>query len=102
MEEEIKKPTPYLHIAFLVILLLAVGGLVFASITVIKYGKMLSNPLGYNMEKYGLKYCTCYTGDHKIMPIRGLGYDDSFSIYIPVPQYVQKNYSIPNLNFTQT
>ena len=101
-ETEIKKPVPYLQIIFLVVLIFAVGALVFTTITIIKYKNMLANPLGYNMDKYGLSYCTCYTSDGKVMPIKGLSYNDSFSQYIPIPVYEQKNYSIPKINFNST
>jgi hypothetical protein len=44
---------------FLILLLAAIVSMIFAVVSVYKYREMLSNPVGYNMQKFDLKFCTC-------------------------------------------
>jgi hypothetical protein len=62
---------------FLILLMFAVAGLVAALITVHRYADMLTNPVGYNMEKFGLMYCSCYNTNGEIVPITNSLYNDS-------------------------
>jgi hypothetical protein len=48
------------QIIFLILMLLAVFGLIFAIGTIYKYRDMLQNPLGYNLEKFNLQSCNCF------------------------------------------
>jgi hypothetical protein len=80
---EQSKRSEYIQIVFLILLLLGIGALVFASIQIIKYRDMLSNPLGYNLERFSLAYCTCYDKDMKLVPIKGISYNESFDIFLP-------------------
>lgn len=66
-KEEKKSQT--IQIVFLILLLLAIGALIAATVTVYKYKNMLSNPLGYNMDKFGLAYCSCQNNQGQIINI---------------------------------
>ena len=57
------------QIIFLIILVIAIGSLVYASVTIVKYHEMISNPLGYNLEKFGMDSCTCFksTGEQVLI-----------------------------------
>jgi hypothetical protein len=100
-EIEIEKEKPrisILQIVFLILLLAAIFGLIYSAVTIVKYSEMLKNPMGYNIEQFGLKYCTCYDSDFRIVVINGLSYNNSYNKYIPVPEY---NLSLPTkINYT--
>lgn len=84
------------QIIFLIILVFAVAGLFSAVIGIYRYHDMLSNPVGYNMEQFGLNYCTCYDSQMRIVPIKGLSYTEAYDKYVPKPEYT---YDIPKLNY---
>ena len=76
---EQSKRSEYIQIIFLILLLLGIGALVFASIQIIKYREMLSNPLGYNLDKFDLTHCTCYDKDMKSLDIKSNSYNQTFN-----------------------
>lgn len=49
-----------IQIVFLIVLIIAVGALIFTTVTIIKYSDMLSNPIGYNLAKFGIDSCSYY------------------------------------------
>ncbi len=49
-----------IQIAFLIIMLGAVFGLIFCGIKIVKYHDMLTNPLGYSLDHFNIESCTCY------------------------------------------
>lgn len=73
MEETIKLKIK--DAIFLILLLGAIIGLFSAIITIRQYGVMLSNPLGYSMEKWGYNTCTCYDMEGKVIPIKSIKYN---------------------------
>jgi hypothetical protein len=66
-----------IQIAFLIILLIAIMALINATITIYKYKDMLSNPIGYNLDKFNLNYCTCYNDEGSEVLIKSLSFNDS-------------------------
>ena len=95
VETPTEKPSKFsmvTQIVFLVLLLIAIGALIFACVYMVKYKDMLSNPIGYNMDRFNLKYCTCYDANYRIVPIKGLSYDDSYAKYIPKVEYAPVQY----------
>lgn len=48
-----------MQIVFLILMCLAIAALIVAVMTILKYKEMLSNPLGYNLEKFHLQSCSC-------------------------------------------
>lgn len=61
---------------------------------------MLANPVGYNLDKFGLYYCTCYDAQQRIVPVKSLSYNDSFERFIPVPEYQNPKWDF-NINLTR-
>jgi hypothetical protein len=74
-----------IQIMFLILLLCAIAGLLMTTITILKYKDMLKNPVGYNMEKFGLTYCTCYNDDNNIIPITATNLNKTVDELIPKP-----------------
>ena len=52
-----------IQIIFLVLLMIAIGALIFACIKIVQYHNMFSNPLGYNIQQFGIDSCICYKAD---------------------------------------
>ena len=101
LEKEVIKEKPdYLRIIFLVILIIAIGALIYTTITIVKYKDILVNPMGVSMNQFGLKYCTCYDSQWRIVSIEGISYNDSFSKFVPKPEYDYDSNSIIQLNLT--
>lgn len=98
MEDKLTKQQK-IQIAFIIAIFIAIFCLVFTTITIIKYAKMLQNPVGYNMEKFGLAYCTCYDTQKRIVPIQSGLFDSSFEDLIPKPQYANNSFNVNNLQF---
>lgn len=90
--EKPNKKRQITQIVFLILMLAAIVGLFGSIITINKYADMLQNPMGYNMEKFGLKYCTCYDAQKRIVPIEGLSFNDSFNDVVAKPVYKNKTY----------
>lgn len=97
--EKPKKSTTILQIVYLVLLLAAIGALINTNINIIKYKNMLANPLGYSMDKFGLGYCNCYDFADRVVPIKGLHYNNSYDKYLPIQNY---SYSPNTLNYNFT
>jgi hypothetical protein len=47
-----------LQTLFLIALFIAIGALIFATITIIRNVDALKNPVGYNLAKYKIPYCS--------------------------------------------
>jgi hypothetical protein len=83
--DEIKKDvvpsnkSTVIQIIFLILLLAAISGLFIATITIYKYKDMLSNPLGYNLEKFKIDSCNCWSEDGKAMFITSTKYNKNNS-----------------------
>ena len=106
MEEETKeviqekpneKSRQIIQIVFLILLAIALAAIIGTTITIIRYGKMLQNPVGYNIEKFGINYCTCYDNQSRIIPIKSIHYSNISDKFIPKPEYIypQLNITIP-------
>jgi hypothetical protein len=63
-----------IQIIFLILLCIAVAVLIFAVIEIIKYKNMLQNPLGYNLDKFNLKSCSCLDNSGNINTIYSSSY----------------------------
>lgn len=48
-------------------MLLTLGALCFTIVTVLKYKAMFANPLGYNLERFNMKYCNCLDSNDKFV-----------------------------------
>ena len=82
-------------------MIIAIGVLINTTIVILKYREMLQNPVGYNLDKFGINYCTCYDNSFKIIPIKGLSYNDSFENFIPKQEYTtQKLLNLSSFNIT--
>lgn len=95
MEEEIKKPTKrysWLQFSFLIVMIICIGVLIKTIITINQYSEMLKNPLGYNIEQFGIKYCTCYDDKQRFIPIEALSYNSSFDKFKPTLEYKENVY----------
>ena len=66
-------------IIFLILLLCAIGALISATITVYKYKDMLANPIGYNMDRFGLNQCSCLDSYGKTVLISAIASSNNFS-----------------------
>jgi len=101
MIEEQKKPRKnysVLQIIFLIILIVCIGALIKTIMVIKEYGEMLKNPLGYNMEKFGISYCTCYDREWRVIPIEALSYNETFDKFKPKPEYKDTVYDFSNLS----
>lgn len=76
-----------LNISFQIILLVAICAIIFTTITIYKYRDMLNNPMGYNMEQFGLSYCTCYDTQFRTVPIKSNLFNDSYEDLVPKQKY---------------
>lgn len=84
MEEQVKKTVDTkdkIQIAFLGIMLLCAFGLIFVGIKIVKYHDMLSNPLGYNLDKFGINSCTCINNEGQSFKVNSISKGDSSVIY---------------------
>ena len=52
-----------IQIAFLIIMLCAVFGLIYAGAKIVTYHEMLINPLGYSLDHFNISSCTCYNSE---------------------------------------
>lgn len=52
-----------IQIAFLIIMLMAVFGLIYAGAKIVTYHEMLINPLGYSLDHFNISSCTCYNSE---------------------------------------
>jgi hypothetical protein len=52
-----------IHIIFLIVLIIAVGAMISAIITIHNYADMLKNPIGYNLAYFKVPYCS-YINDN--------------------------------------
>ena|SRR3989304_5745172 len=103
IKEEKRKITrqEVIHIIFIILMIIAIGVLINTTIVILKYREMLQNPVGYNLDKFGINYCTCYDNSFKIIPIKGLSYNDSFENFIPKQEYTtQKLLNLSSFNIT--
>lgn len=66
-----------IQIAFLGIMLFCAFALLFAGIKVVKYHEMLSNPLGYNLDKFDVASCTCYKNNGEVFKVNAISKGDS-------------------------
>lgn len=78
-----KRKNFIIQIIFLILMASAISGLIISIGTIWKYKEMLMNPVGYNIDKFGLQYCTCYDNTMKIVPIKGLKYNNSYEQFLP-------------------
>ena len=74
-----------IQIMFLIIMLCAIGALINSTITIYKYRDMLKNPMGYNMERFNMVYCTCYDNNFKTIPIKSPLFNSSFEDFVAKP-----------------
>lgn len=90
-----------MQIIFLILLMIAIGALINTTITIYRYRDMLQNPVGYNIEKFGLQYCTCYDTENKIVPIQGPNLKENLSEYLPFQNTnCNNNLDVSKLNFS--
>ena len=47
-----------MNIIFLICLVLAIGGLLFLIIWLVRYEQVLTNPLGYNLAQFNISSCS--------------------------------------------
>lgn len=104
MEEEKKdlrfeKRRQVIQIVFLIVIIIALSVMVSAIVTIHKYGKLLANPVGYNMKRFDLAYCTCYDSQYRIVPIKSELFNESFEQYVAKPKY---EVSVPSIMFNFT
>jgi hypothetical protein len=59
-----------LQVIFLIVLIIAIAALVYATITVVRYKDIIVNPIGSNLKQFGISYCDCIknTGDKIFIP----------------------------------
>ena len=103
MEEEIKKPNKkysWLQFIFLILMIICIGVLIKTIITITQYAEMLKNPVGYNLEHFGIKYCTCYDDHARLIPIEALTYNSTFDKFKPQIEYREKTLADYNFNFS--
>lgn len=84
----------YLQIIFLLCLIIAITAMIYATISIWKNKEMLANPLGYNMDKFGLKYCSCLNSDKKIVEIKSISYDNSYDLFVSNYKPITDNWII--------
>lgn len=77
MSEEVKQRwdrKSIIQVIFLILLTAAIASMITAIVTIIKYKEMLSNPLGYNMDKFNLNSCTCRDTSDRSIVINSISY----------------------------
>lgn len=67
-ELDYKKRKQWMDLAFTIAMILAVGALVFLCIWLVRYEQVLTNPLGYNLAKFNISYCS-YLDDGNLVII---------------------------------
>jgi hypothetical protein len=72
---------------FMILLAIAIAALIAAIFTIKNNVKTLGNPMGYNMHKFGLNYCTCWDKEDKIVLIQNPEYNGSVNNYRPEIEY---------------
>lgn len=94
------KKQEWIQILFLIILFFAIIALLSSTFSIYRYKSMLSNPLGYNLEKYNLAGCSCINENGAIVEItssnpEGINSSDFFMANRPICQQagVQLNFS---------
>jgi hypothetical protein len=106
MEEVKKERSVIMQALFLILLLLAIVALIYATITVIRYKEMLSNPLGYNLEKFGLDYCVCVDNSGTNMIIPSINSNQTsqniYDMYAPKENKYSDKVDLSKLNLTFT
>lgn len=70
--EKKEKKRQVIQIVFLIILIIAIAALVNATVTIYRYRTMLSNPIGYSLEKFHIPYCEYIDSTGKIIIIPSL------------------------------
>jgi len=70
-----------LHYVFMIVLIIAIFALIFATISILKYKEIIKNPIGSNLEKFNINSCKCIDNFGK-------------SIFIPSTDYKPSNFSI--------
>lgn len=93
VKEQPSKKSAVIQIIFLILLALAIGCMISAIITVKNYAEILKNPLGYNMEKFDLAYCTCYDTNNRIVPIQSKLFNESYQKYLPIAEFKETNFA---------
>lgn len=92
-----KSKWPIIQIIFLILMLGCLIGLIVAIVTIYKYKDMIENPVGANLDNFGLKYCTCYDYENRIVPIHAVSYNGSLADLMPQPVY---DFTKPQINFS--
>ena len=104
MKYKQKKKSQAIQIIFLILLLFAIGSLVSATITIYKYKEMLQNPMGYNMNRFGLEYCSCQNTNKEYVQINAVGNNRNepinISDYIHCGSVLDNFNDFNNLNLT--
>ena len=59
LDKSKEKRKEIIQIIFLILLILAIAALIYSAITILRYNSMLSNPLGYSLNKFGIDSCIC-------------------------------------------
>lgn len=88
MEEKIgdvkkERRKQIIQVIYLILLMSAIIGLFNAVITINKYKDLLQNPLGYNLDRFGLKYCTCYDSNQVPSYIKALSFNKTDEAIFP-------------------
>ena len=73
IQNRLEKRKQVIHIIFLLLMLVAVSGLIIATVKIVQYHDMLSNPLGYSLKQLGVDSCTCLK-DNKPFFVEALNY----------------------------
>ena len=70
MEEVKKEKGQVVQLIFLMVIIIALGVMLYSTITILRYKDMLSNPVGYNLDKFGINSCECvrYSGEKVNIP----------------------------------
>lgn len=55
-----------IQVIFLIVLVIAIGALIYASISIVRYHDLLMNPLGYNIKQFGINSCLCWKNGEPI------------------------------------
>lgn len=95
----LEKRRQKIQMIFMLLMLVAIVSLIVCIYTIYHYADLLKNPVGYNMERFGLNYCTCYDLKNKIVPIKSIHYNNVSDKFIPaierISQLPQLNLSLP-------
>lgn len=77
--EEQKPNSDMKQTVFLILLIIAICCLIWATLTVIKYKDIIKNPVGSNLKEFNIKTCTCIDSKGKTVIIDAVGYNSTLN-----------------------